>query len=246
MERPSHYLILLLGLPGISMAQTNPYKATIYHAYISNSMGEWKTTITRMENVRNKTDGFMQELVNYQYGYIAWCIGNEKEDEAEKYLSLAERNIQVLEERSVSGSYINAYKAAFYGFRMGLNPIKAPFYGPKSIQCARQSIEQDPSNPYGYIQYANSEYYMPAVFGGSKNKAIAYYTKAEMLMEQDKQMIEQDWNYLSLLTTIGKALEETNDLKAARDYYEKILKIEPGYEWVRDELYPGLLGKLDK
>ena len=62
-------------------------------------------------------------------------------------------------------------------------------------------------------------------------------------MELNKEQIKDDWNYLSLQTAIAQAYEETGKWGLAKLYYEKILKIEPDYSWVKNELYPAILKK---
>ncbi len=243
MERTKYILIPFILFFSFNNLMAN-YKVNIYKAYISNDMGKWKNTIDRMNMEINKTNDFILELVNYQYGYIAWCIGNDKNNEGEKYLELAEKNIQLLEKKSFKLSYVNSYKSAFYGFRIGLNVLKAPFIGPKSIDCAELAIKLDKTNPYGYIQYGNSQYYMPAAFGGSKKTAIEYYLEAEKLMAIKANEIKEDWNYLNLLTIIGKAYDDIGNYKVAKLYYEKILKIEPDFLWVKNELYPNIKKKI--
>jgi tetratricopeptide (TPR) repeat protein len=105
------------------------------------------------------------------------------------------------------------------------------------------AIEHDKENPYGYIQYGNSQFYMPAVFGGSKKVALQYFKTAEKLMESDQEKIKENWNYLNLLAFIAITYTEINDYAMAKAYYDKILKIEPDFLWVKDELYPALLNK---
>jgi hypothetical protein len=243
MERSKYIIILLLLLitKGFALASE---KATIYKAYVNNDMRLWKATIDAMETKKGKSSTFILELVNYQYGYIGWCIGLKKNDEAGRYLKLAEANVALLEKNSFKSSYLNAYKSAFYGFRIGLNVLNAPFLGPKSVSAAELAMKQDNTNPFGFIQYANAQYYMPAVFGGSKSLAIKYYQRAEKLMNTNPVGIREDWNYLSLLAIIGKAYDDTGDLKAAKLYYERILTQEPGFLWVKNDLYPNLLKKL--
>jgi tetratricopeptide (TPR) repeat protein len=85
---------------------------------------------------------------------------------------------------------------------------------------------------------------MPAAFGGSKELAIENYQKAEKLMESSASEIKENWNYISLLLAIGKAHDETANYKMAKVYYEKILKIEPRFAWVKNELYPNILKKV--
>jgi hypothetical protein len=217
------------------------YKKEIYRSFIHNDMSHWKQVIDQMQKETKKGNDFLLELVNYQYGYIAWCLGNNRQQEAETYLHFAEQNIIAFDQQEEDKSMVYAYKTAFYGFHIGLELWKAPWIGSKSFTAANLAVESDPLNPFAYLQLGNIEYYMPAVFGGSKAKALYYYLKAKQLMEQNPNGLINDWNYLGLLTTIAKAYAETGSLFMAKNTCEKILAIEPDYQWVRDELYPQIL-----
>jgi hypothetical protein len=243
MERSKYFVVLFVMLLSFTNLKAS-YKSDIYNAYISNNMGKWKTTIDEMNQQQNKSYEFILELLNYQYGYIGWCIGNKKNKLAEEYLKLGQKNIQILEKSNYNISMVNSYKSAFYGFRIGLNKLQAPFIGPKSVECSKLAMKQDDKNPYGYIQFGNSEYYMPATFGGSKKVALEYYEKAEKIMELNPEQAKEDWNYLSLLTIIAQAYTELKYYKSAKAIYEKILRIEPNFLWVKNELYPELLKKI--
>ncbi len=222
------------------------YKSEIYQAYIINDMEHWKNVIDEMERQKNKSNAFILELINYQYGYIAWCIGMKKEDQAKKYLSLGEKNVMLLENNGYQLSMVNAYKAAFYGYHIGLSIFQAPFLGPKSMSCAKQAIQLDENNPFGYIQRGNVEYFMPVIFGGSKELGLKYYEKAEKLMENNPEQLKNDWNYLNLLVMIAQGYNELKQYDRTKAYYEKIIRIEPGFLWVKDELYPELMKKLNE
>jgi tetratricopeptide (TPR) repeat protein len=243
MERTKIGLILLFLLFTVSVMASD-YKSDIYIAYITGNMDKWKGVIDEMDQVHNKNDAFIIELLNYQYGYIGWCISNNKKEEAGKYLEKAWKNVNILESRKKMLSDVNAYRSALYGFKIGLNNLKAPFAGPKSVACAEKAIRLDSKNPNGYIQYANALYYMPESFGGSKSAAIDNYRVAEELMELKPEEIKDDWNYLGLLVIIGKAYMESGESEKAKLFFEKTLKIEPNFSWVRDELYPELLNEM--
>ena len=244
MERKKHFtvIVMLLAFSFLS-ANAQQHKKAIYKAYISNKMIDWKATIDRMQAETKKSDEFLLELINYQYGYIGWCLGNDDKKQAQTYLKLAESNVENLETRAVYPSYVNAYKSAFYGYSIGLNKLKAPLAGPKSINAAKQSMEENPGNPFGFIHYANAQFYMPPVFGGSKTEALEYYKQAQNIMEQDPIALKMDWNYLSLLTNMAKAYTEIKEYEMAEQYYKHILKIEPNYLWVKNELYPNFIKK---
>jgi tetratricopeptide (TPR) repeat protein len=240
MERSKHLILFIIMFLGYANLQAS-HKKDIYKAYITNDMTLWASIIDDMHLHRLQSNSFKMELINYQYGYVAWCIGNGKKDLADKYLTMAEKSLSELEKSGYNISLVHSYQSAFNGFRIGLNLLKAPFIGLKSIDFAKLAIQTDGENPYGYIQYGNSQYYMPAIFGGSKTVALEYFKKAEKLMERHKMQIHNDWNYLSLLTLMAQAYTETNNYDSAKAYYLKILKIEPNFLWVKNELYPQFL-----
>lgn len=245
MERPGYKIVPIL-LFCLSLNVSASHKTDIYSAYVNNNMNKWKGVIDAMEAEKSRNNDFLLELVNYQYGYIAWCIGNNRNEEAKFYLDLSEKNIAILEEDTKNLSLVNSYKAAFYGYRIGLNELLAPFIGIKSINCAKLAIDLDKENPLGYVQYANIQFYMPAVFGGSKKEAIEYYLKAEKLMDKNINAITKNWNYLNLLVVIAQSYSYLDEFQSSIFYFEKILKIEPGFGYVKNELYPEVLIKIKK
>lgn len=222
------------------------FRSDIYNAYVTNRMEKWKEVIDRMNLVDNKTNELLVELVNYQYGYIGYCIGFNKKTEAKKYLELAEQNIEALEDNQYDLSLIHAYKCAFYGFRIGLNKLSAPVNGLKSLEYGRSALELDENNYFAWIQYGNIQFHMPAAFGGSKKEGIEYFLKAKELLEREQENQKGNWNYLSLLVTIGQSYTYIDDLNSAKEVYEEILQLEPDFVYVKDELYPALLKIMNK
>jgi hypothetical protein len=243
MERTKYKIVVLLLICCLAPLKGS-YKSDVYSAYISNNMQLWKSVIDKMNKVNTKDINYRLELLNYQYGYIAWCIGNNRNEEAKIYLDLAEKSLTQLPQDNHYQSIVNSYKSAFYGYRIGLNRILATFLGFRSVDCAKQAIRLDMENPFGYIQYGNIEFYMPSVFGGSKSEALKYYLRAKDLMEKNREDLYENWNYLNLLTLIGMTYSYTNDYLQSKWYFEKILTIEPGFTWVKNELYPEILKKL--
>lgn len=240
MERQKHFIIAVVVFTFWAPPVFASWKSEIYNAFINNNMEQWKLTIDKMEQMKKNDNNFLLELLNYQYGYIGWCIGTDNGNSAKKYLELAEQNMEKLEKMNASKSIISAYKAAFYGYKIGLSKFKAPILGPQSVKHSKLSMEEDKKNPMGYIQYANSQFHMPPVFGGSKEVAVEYFKKAEELMERDTLQIKNDWNYLNLLAIIGQSFTIMKDYKNAKIYYQKALAAEPGFLWVKNELLPEL------
>jgi len=220
-------------------------QSEIYFAYINNRMELWKSIIDSMDAVQGKSNDMLLELINYQYGYVGYCIGFNRQEEAGSYLYLALKNIEYLEKENYESSTIYAYKSAFYGFKIILNKLCAPIIGLKSIEAARSSIELDKENYLGYVQLGNIEFYMPSAFGGSKKEALEFYLKAREIIEKKPENIHENWNYLSLLVVIGQSHYYLNEYDSAKSVYDRILELEPGFLYVKNELYPQLLKKME-
>jgi tetratricopeptide (TPR) repeat protein len=242
MERKSYRLILffVFVLPGVLSAQV--FKTEIYNAYIAADMGSWKNVIDNMEGNNQKTPDFLLNLINYEYGYIGWCLGTNNKDEAEKYLELAEENLETLaNQTSKFNAEIYAYRAAFLGYKIGLKNLLAPFLGPKSMKNAEIALEADPNNFNANLELGNIWSNMPEMFGGSNEKALKYYKKALKIMEnKGNEAMIKNWMHLNLLATIGKIEVELGNIESGRNYFETALKIEPEFLWVKNELLPSL------
>ena len=215
MERKNGLILLLFALLPLAGFCADEQK-NIYDAYLKSDMGAWKKTIDAMHAEAGKSNQRELELLNYEYGYIGWCIGKNKKSEAKTYIDRGEERMKKLRAAGYKISMLHAYKSAFYGYQIGLNKTKAPFLGGKSIDEAKKSVELDKNNPYGHIQLGNIEFYMPAIFGGSKKKALEHYLTAQKLMESGN--VKTDWNYLSLMTLIAKTYEETKQPRKADEY----------------------------
>lgn len=219
-------------------------KEKIYNAYINNQMELWKVVIDQME--RNKTDNiqYLHELINYQYGYIGYCLGIENQTEAKQYLELAEKNLEKLERNGYDRAIIHSYHSAFWGFKIGINPLKAPFLGRKSIRHANLALEENNKEPFAHVQYGLAYFYMPILFGGSKKIAINHFLKALEQMEANPGQLIYDWNYLSLIALLGQSYEAIKEYDKAKLFYDKALNFEPDFKWVKEELHPNLQRKL--
>ena len=238
-------MTILLFLLLISADLHADYRSEIYYAYVNNRMEQWKNVIDRMEAMKRRTNEMTLELLNYQYGYIGYCLDFNKKDEAKEYFSLASGNIEILDKAGYKPSTMNAYKSAFYGFRISFNKLSAPVNGSKSMDHAKLALELDKEDFLANVQYGYARLNMPAAFGGSKKEALEFILNARKIIEKNPAEKKENWNYLNLMILIAKTYEALDDNKMARLTYEDILYIEPGFIYVRDQLYPELLKKIN-
>ncbi len=237
MERPKYISIIVL-LCLFTSIYANTYQEKIYDSYITNNMLQWKTVVDEIEKKPALSNLQRLELLNYQYGYIGWCIGQKRTEEAKAYLQLAEKHIDILENRKYQIPTLHAYKAAFYGYKIGLNPVKATYLGPKSIWHVKKSLQDDENNIFAHLQYGNIYYYMPAIFGGSKETAKNYYLKVEKHYQTYPKFKIKNWNYINLLITLTNTYIALNQHERAMEYFTKIKTFEPNCVWIESEILP--------
>lgn len=244
MERAKYLLIGLLLLFNTTLFSTpREYGKEIYNHFIKGDMVSWERVVKIMEAQLGGGVGSFDrnlELINYYYGLTGYLISQKKNRAALDYTNKGEKIIDRLLEKNPNNSTLLAYKAAYKGFRIGISNFKAVTLGAQSSNLSKRAIESDPLNVQALTERGNVLYYSPSMFGGDKKEGIRYYLRAVEQME--RQGIHRDnWQYLSLLTIVAKAYIETGDKLSAKAIYEKILQIEPGYSWVKDELLPSLL-----
>ncbi len=242
MGRLKYFFTLgLMLFVSVLFAQNN---ADIYQAYVHGDMKKWKNTMDMIEKQSPDNDTLKMDLLNYQYGYIEYCVKADKDDEAEAYMDKLNENIAAFEKRNYGLAYIYAYKAALIGFEIGLSPYKAPFMGSDSQGFAEKSLALDPENYLGNIQMGNIFYHKPAFFGGSNEDAIKHYKRAIELMEKDARILKNNWNYLDALLAVINVYMSQEKYSHAKQYCEKVLMVEPDFVLVKNKLYPLVLEKL--
>ena len=209
-------------------------------------MSTWKTKIDSLQ--KEKEVGHLSiasqwQLLEYQYGYIAWAISKKKtmKREADDYLEVAKVNLSDLVQLSGKTSLSNAYNAAFVAYEIGITPFKAPFIGLKCMKYGETAVKQDSTNYFALIQYGNIMNYMPKAFGGSKDKALVYYKKAREIMRKDEVLYKENWLYMNLILTIADIYKNKKDYETTKQYYLEALELEPGYKFVEE-----LMGNLGK
>jgi tetratricopeptide (TPR) repeat protein len=241
-------LVLFLFIIGLNNIKASPeeYRNRLYKAFISGDMATWERILSQMEAqyLRGKSKLLLSEISFTQYGLIAYYLGNEKVEKAEKVLGKAMSNVDFLLAKNPLRADMYALKGALYGFQIALSKFKALSLGRKSISYIRKSLDMNASCIRCHVERANQLYYTPAIVGGDKQKAIFHYEKAVDLFKNDMASNKKNWFYLTTMTVLAQAYEEAGSYKKAIQMYKEILSYEPQYSWVKDELYPALVQKI--
>ena len=227
-------------LPAPLNAQTK-YNKSIYNAYITGDFSKWFVIIKTIEQNREAvTLEQKMELLSYYYGYTSHLIRSKEYDKALKIIPAGEKYIAEILKENKHNPTVHSYKAAFLGFQISINKLKAFSLGAESSDNLNFALKNDPNNIQALVDKGNSLFHLPGIFGGDKDEAMKLYLKAMKLMEQNGKT-DENWFYLNLLTIIGKSYQKMGKLPEAKLTFEKILRKEPNYLLVKMVLYPDLL-----
>lgn len=251
MERKNHLILfsalIVLLLSGHN-ANSKNRDSLFFKCYTTTQMEEWKQTMEQMAREREK--GNYEELFDVTlawYGYIGYCLGNDKEKEAEEYLESGWDYLDKLLEMPEAGAAPYAIKSGFYGFEMALARYKSLILGPKSVNALKEAAEIDSTNVHYLVEKGNQMYYMPSILGGDKAVALHHYKHAIEKMENgETQYHQHHWFYINTLITLGLSYEKTDQIEMARETYLKIRRIAPQFKWLNEDVWPKFVEKYGK
>lgn len=226
-------------------SQSAPYK--VYQCYVQRDMATWRNIIDSIESLPALSEKQHAEVLNFEYGYVAWRLSKDYQDkkEAAYYLEKAYNHLHALPQLDRNAALIAAYQGAFIGYQIAISPIKAPFIGMKSLKYVKEAVAADSANYFAQIQYGNVLYYMPAMFGGSRSEAIKHYNTAKKLMVAQGAN-KNNWLYMNLLLTLADAYKKNNDWLSVKACYDEALQLQPNYPYITEKLYPTLQKNLEK
>lgn len=232
-------ILLVVAFQVASANEREMYQNRIYQAFVSGDMNVWERTIDAMERyyARAPLPDMLYDLLLARYGFIAVCLDKEDKAKAREQLDKADAELEKLLVYNAFLSRARALEGALLGFRISLRPLSAIRLGPRSYRAIDLALELDPENPTAWMEKGNSRFYTPSTFGGSKEEARDAYLEAVRLFEINLPN-NQRWLYLNSLVGLAKSYAYTGQEDLGLATYRKVLKFEPDFTWVKEELLP--------
>lgn len=223
--------------PGIYTA-----KEKLYSAYITGNTSLWLDVIVQLENSYKTSKNIFSlfELTKSQYGYMGFLIDRKEYEKAKGILPKAEQNIQTLLNYNPDWADVHGLKAGIFGFKIILFPTQVIFNGPKGKDYLEKASSFNEISPSIIVEMANYKYHTPSILGGDIDLAIQYYQYAIKLFELTGQ-VENNWQYINTMVWLAISLDKKGESIEAKEILQKILALEPGFDWVKNDLYPKIL-----
>ena len=235
--------VILLLVASTVHAQDATTKA-MYYAYISNNANttdEWKKAVQnrKQELSKNATDPKLNyALLLAQWGLLNATMKTKDEDLFDDYYDPALETIEEITGSDKKWAEPYAIQSAIYGLKMGYSPIQGMILGSKSSGLIEKAKKLNNSSALVWKIYANSKLFTPEMWGGDLKEAIQAFEKSIALYEANPNDLPFNWFYLDTLAFQGQAYLKDGQRAKAISTYEKALKVEPEFAWVKNVLLP--------
>jgi tetratricopeptide (TPR) repeat protein len=215
----------------------------MYNTYLGqqSTIQVWKDSVKerQIESEKNPNDkNATYKLLLAQFGLLSSTMKDMDEDLFDEYYDPTLNTIKKLIGFDKKWAEPYALQSAVYGFKMGYSPMQGMFLGSKSSSLTEKAIQLNPSSALAWKVYANSKYFTPEMWGGDLEEAITAYEKCIALYEAAPEQLSYNWFYLDALAFQGQAYLKKGEQAKAISTFEKALKVEPEFAWVKYALLP--------
>ncbi len=227
----------------LSAAAQDATDERMYKAYLSSTRAtdDWKKAVAdrQSELQKNPTDPEAPfKLALAQYGLLSSTMRYQDEDLFDAYYEATIDNLQTIIAANKQWGDPQALLSAVYGLKMGYSPLQGMFLGSKSNSLTEKAKKLSPSSPLVWKVYANAKFFTPEMWGGDIEMAIDGYEKCIQRYESKPEQLKHNWMYLDALAFQGQAYLKNGDTGKAIQSYEKALKAEPDFGWIKEVLLP--------
>ena len=230
-------LFILLFVSRLCFAQFTDKQ--LYEGYLTQDLTSWREYVSTAD-WENMTAAERTRLINYEYGLVPVEIDRGSSN-SRSLLDTYKAHIEAHKGTLTSSQYA-AYMSAAHAYEYLLDKSSLLSEGLVAFRLATKAVEEDPANPVALSLKGNVDFYAPAIFGGSKKKALKLFLEAEKIMRHDVAF-RYLWNYPALQLCIAQCYEKTDRIKKAIAKCEEILREHPDFVYVRDEYLPSLRKK---
>lgn len=205
----------------------------IFNAYLRGDLKTWGAEVNKYVATPNLTFQDKCEIANYLYGYIGAIVDTKgRAEECERLLKHFDAYIAEMLKHESTKSMGYVFQAGSYGMKAKLHRSKLASYGIKALNSLDDALKADPNNPIAIGLKGNTKYYAPGIFGGNKNKAIGFFIKGVNILAKDCPKLYR-WNYRAMQLCVVEAYLGTNQKDKAKQYYERVMREEPSFVYLK-------------
>jgi tetratricopeptide (TPR) repeat protein len=178
-------------------------------------------------------------LAYTDYNLAVYFMQKKEDEQFQKFSGSSEKILHELINENDSDAETVSLLGALYGIQVAMNPGLGASLGSKNIALTSQALGIAPDNPRVLLQKGISKFNSLEFVGGSKEKALTYFTQSVKIFEkQTGDETDIKWGYIDALAWLGIAHSSMGDYKSAITVYKKALGVEPDFARIKYVLLP--------
>ncbi len=220
---------LLIGHALADDGRLQDYRCFFNDSFIAGKLGEWQDKIAEME--KTETDNLLWnlEVLKARYGLIGEFISSGRKQEAKKWIESTESFLDRLTKRYPKEPQLHCIHAGLIGYKIGITPLKAVFYGPQNQKKIDIAYSLNREEPLVWLERGNSDYFRPEAFGGNKEKALKYFSKSAELFEKKMGC---EWLKYFAWTMVYNCLMKLDRKSEAEQLKNRLVTETGGLKWL--------------
>lgn len=232
----NHFILLMVFVSLCRLSVAQPTDRQLYDAYLRRDMQVWADYLDSIR-WQDADDEEKSRILVYEYGYVPYLYSVKDTAGCRKANLRYQRHIEAHKGVLPKADYLGHSSAAsIYFFLQDKTRMGVVMSGKK---MAEQAVQADTLNPLALYIRGNFYFHFPKLFGGSKSKALAYFLRAEREMEKDSRY-RYHWMYAAVQLVAAQCYDKLGEKDKAAAQCRKILRLHPGFKYVKEELLPSL------
>lgn len=159
-----------------------------------------------------------------------------------EYVNYAIEHLEAATERDEAFAEGWLMLSAVYGQKMTVRPLQAVSLARKFNRAMSRARELAPDSPRVVLLRAITDYNLPRIVGGNKDRALEDLLRAARLFKDEavEDPVLPSWGHEDTYARLGIVYMDRGDLDEARTAFERAIEINPEFGWVKHALLPSL------
>lgn len=184
----------------------------------------------RLEQISDAQSGYVKALAHYRYALLQKNKGKQSifAEHLDHAIKVLKSNINTSNEILESKLLL----AQVYGLKISVDSSLGVQLGEKSYALLQESRQLDQANPRAYLFSGIAKMYMPAIYGGGIDSALADFKLAIKYYPNDASS-GYHWGFSEAYIWIGLAQVKQGDMEQAKASWKQALELNPESNWAK-------------
>ncbi|SMF52363.1 Cytochrome c biogenesis factor [Alteromonadaceae bacterium Bs31] len=186
--------------------------------------------LDKLEQIEKSSTGYDHYFASYRLG-LKHAINGDL-DQAKTTMEQLIVEMESYTKENPEDAESLGLLAYIYGYTISLEPMKAQSYGPLSHSRIAQAQAISPDNPRVLMFKGVIEYNTPAMYGGSKHKAVEALSLALEQFPSDLAS-GKHWGHSEANVWLGLSYLELGQREKAREHWQAAVDLNAENAWAR-------------